>query len=662
MATHDPKSTIWRDRWAWTTATLIGVLLLCATAPAPTWLDSGELIAAARELGGIHPPGHPAWLSLAPIVEWLPLGPYSARVAWFSALFAAISVALMVRIARMILGDFGQTTAGSIWAAAAAASLGASSSLWLVSVRVEVYTLALACNLWALYAALRAGDAAANTESTALSRATRVALMELIVAVGLGVLNHHYITLFLVPALIVAAWPAIRLVGRHHRRAAFLMLALGLLLSLGYLGLTLRALTDTEMRWGDPATAPGLWDTLTAQHFQRSVTAVDVDPTENAMLLFGGIANGMGLWLAALGALGLALGWLRRDRLWLALLLTLAFGLLTKALMIIDLRNPDDHGYVLMAVAALALGIAMFGALLLGDDGLLSKMPSDVRGRLTWFIMPWVVTLIALNVVQMYKTPETNLRSARASDVLDNHVRSTLSPGSLYLGNYYGLVFNEQAFRIAEGRRPDISAAHISFRTGDTDQGRRYQRWFAHRRPEYTQLAIAAGRLKRAPIGNFLSLRELHNVYVEADPENRVPFALVGFNGLVSRLLVDRETTLDYDVNRFRERRARIWDRLYQELERTHAIDHQTRSILLWQHALQIAHALRRGWRQIARDELERARSLNPRDRLLDRLESRIDHLDAAWKRTDAKAFKRLWLRYTRMDLNALTADDAGAR
>ncbi len=654
--TPGQRISFWRDPWAWAVGGLTFALLALAGASGPTWLDSAELIAAARELGGIHPPGHPGWLSLAAGVEWLPLGPQAARLSWLSALAAGVSVALVVRIARLVLGPFGWTAVGSMWAAVSGLALLASGSLWTVATRAEVYTLALACGLWALDAALRASRACGQSLAP-LPRETLGALAEVAVAIALGLINHHYIALFSLPAITLAGWPALRalIAARPRLLAAFTGAAA--LVGLAYIALPLRALADTEMRWGNPALWGGFWDTVTAAHFQRSVTASNVSPGENLLVLFGTIVHSQGRWLAAFGALGLALGWLRRDRVWLALLLALLGGLATKAPMQIDTHNPDDHGYLLMAAAAVSLGIAVFGSVMFGERGLLSGAPDSTKARLSIFVLPWAVALIILSCVQAWGVPEANLARARGADIVDTHVREALPPGALLLTNYYGLAFNEQAFRVAEGRRPDVIAAHMSFRTGDTDRGRGFQRWFERRHPDEAVLARAATHLGRSPIGNILEVRDRHDVWIEADPENRMPSSVIAFGGVVHRLVADRETGLDYDLDELRKKQTRIWKKLRDRLDAAGPLDHQTRSVLAWQHALQAAHALRRGWREIAADEIGRGQELAPKDRTLGRLQARLELLEGAWQRSDAKAFRAMWQGYSRMTFDALVAE-----
>ncbi len=650
-------TAIWQDPYALLAGALATAAMAWLGSPGPSWLDSGELIAAARELGGIHPPGHPAWLSLAGMAEWLPLGPHAARLAWLSALAGGLSVALVVRIGRLRLGPLGSRPIAGLWALAAGLTLAASASLWIVGDRVEVYTLALLGNLWALYAALRAGDAVSDLPAgEAPGRGVIAPLVEVAVAVALGLLNHHYVTFFALPAVIVAAWPALRRIASQRPRALGACVGIGAVLGLGYLALVLRAHADTELRWGDPGHLHGLWDTVTARHFQRSVTESGAPIGANLLILFGAVGDGLGAPLVTLGAVGLAVGALRRDRGQLALWLALLGGLMTKGLMHIDTRNPDDHGYILLAVAAIALGVAELGGLLF------RRVPNpghrgSLAARLTLAGAPLVILLAGLQASSLLGRPDLDLSDLQAPDRIDAHLRATVSPGSLYLSNYYGLQFNEQAFRVAEGRRPDMVAAHLSFRLGDTDGGRAWQRWFATRYPAFADLAIAAGKLGRTPVGNILERIEHENIYAEQDPEGRLPAGIYDFGGLAHRLLPSAERALDYDLTRRRGRHERIWSALYSDLGDSATAVVQTRAVLLWQHALQVAHALRRGWMVLARSELQRALRLAPSDRLLTRLGERVATLESAWERRDAAAFKAVWQHFAAMSFDALTGE-----
>lgn len=644
----------WRsDPVAWVLAALALALGGAWSAPANSWLDSAELTACAAELGNIHPPGHPAWLSLAPMVHLLPLGPFAWRVALFSALGAGLAVFVLVRLARGLLAGHVGPHAVSWLALASGLALLTSQSLWQVTVRAEVYTLALATNLLALHAAFCAGRVAGRLGTSLADTVAWVSLWGL--AVCLGLLNHHYVAIFALPASLVAVAPALRQVARSRPRLVLWLLLGGAWLGLGYLSLGLRSHADTEMRWGNPGTLAGLWDTVTARHFQKSVTQVHVDVVANLVVLAGMVAEGMSLPVAALGLVGLALTVLLRDHQLGVLALALLGALLTKALMQIDTTNPDDHGYVLMAAAVFALGVGYMLAFVAGSRGLLAHLSAPVRLQIARVGAAVIAILCTAQAAELSATPAVHLTTLHAPDVLDAHLRTRLPPGAVYLANYYGLAFNEQAFRIAEGRRPDIVAMHLSLRTGDTDGGRAWQAWMSQRHPEWKSVMDGAAALGRAPVGNLLERAEHQPVWAEQDPEARIPPQFYGFEGVAQKLLPATDRAIDYNVADVLAKHQTVWSLLDTQLGAV--ADGPTRAVLLWQHAQQVAHALRRGWLTVARDELARAQVYSPTDRTLGYLQKRVDSLQAAYQSGDAAGFRALWQRWATLDFATLASD-----
>jgi len=71
------------------------LLYLLTLAPTVTFEDSGELIAAAYNLGIPHEPGYPLWTMIAHLFTLLPLGTVAYRVNLLSAVLAALTAALV---------------------------------------------------------------------------------------------------------------------------------------------------------------------------------------------------------------------------------------------------------------------------------------------------------------------------------------------------------------------------------------------------------------------------------------------------------------------------------------------------------------------------------------------------------------------------------------
>jgi hypothetical protein len=71
------------------------ILFLFTLAPTVTFVDSGELIVTAKNLGVAHPPGFPLYLLIAHLAALLPIGNVAQRVNFASAFCAALAVALV---------------------------------------------------------------------------------------------------------------------------------------------------------------------------------------------------------------------------------------------------------------------------------------------------------------------------------------------------------------------------------------------------------------------------------------------------------------------------------------------------------------------------------------------------------------------------------------
>jgi len=127
-------------------AVALGVYLT-TLAPTVTFVDSGELIAAASSLGVAHPPGFPLYTLVAHVATWLPFGSVAQRVHLVSAVSAAAAAAMLTLVAFELLRR--QSREPAPWTIAVAAlSAGAlfafSRSLWAYATVAEVYALNIA--------------------------------------------------------------------------------------------------------------------------------------------------------------------------------------------------------------------------------------------------------------------------------------------------------------------------------------------------------------------------------------------------------------------------------------------------------------------------------------------------------------------------------------
>lgn len=302
-----------------------GTLLvyLLTLAPGVGFTDSGELIVAAYTLGIPHSPGFPLYVLLGWAFGHLPFGSVAWRLNLMSAVWAAAAVGVFFLLAWRLLPEDksgrqemraaakGQPTGAgthrialerALAAGCAALCLAFGITMWNWATVAEVYALqmvVLVAVLWALFAALRGGGrwmwAAAG------------------LCFGLGLANHHVMTLVFAPAILF-----LLLSTRENRQAfkqGWLAAALGLAAGLSlYVHLPIRAAQEPLLNWGNPVNLQRFWWHVTGRQYQVNLFAVPL----SAML--ANLAFGLRLWWGQftpmgflLAVWGLAAMW-RRDR------------------------------------------------------------------------------------------------------------------------------------------------------------------------------------------------------------------------------------------------------------------------------------------------------------------------------------------------------------
>jgi hypothetical protein len=268
---------------------------LWRAAPTTYLLDSSELVNATWSLGISHPPGHPGFHLLSYLAGLVPIGPYPWRIHLFAASCTALAVAMLPLIADRLASvttRFALLTVGSF-----TLLVGASTALVLQSIRGEVYSLHLlvaVATLWLMASAERLG----------LRALTLCA-----VVLGVGLLNHHYLTFFLFPAVLVWLMLA-RFGGRATLAGVAASLLVGLSLVGGYAALFARGAARPNGSWAWPESMENLYWVVSAQAFQKTaakVVTVDVATgLSKVSLLFMELVGPLGLLLGAAGLIGLA--------------------------------------------------------------------------------------------------------------------------------------------------------------------------------------------------------------------------------------------------------------------------------------------------------------------------------------------------------------------
>lgn len=224
------------------------IVYILTLAPTVHFGDSGELTAAAYNLGIAHPPGYPLYLLLGKLFMLLiPFGDAAMRMNLLSAFFAS-SVAVLIYLINRVLSR------GFVVSASVSMIAVFSFTFWSQAVVAEVYTLAafflclmvLLTLLW-------------------FKRMERRWLLFLGLTAGLALTHHVIIAIFYPLFILFILLNRPRIIKDWKLMAKITVLFLLPLLL--YLYLPLRSAANPVNDWGNPETFSAMWDHVTAKQF-----------------------------------------------------------------------------------------------------------------------------------------------------------------------------------------------------------------------------------------------------------------------------------------------------------------------------------------------------------------------------------------------------------
>lgn len=431
-----------------------GLWIVTCAAPSVDWLDGGNLIASAWDLGLAHPPGEAPWLVAVRVLMGLPLGDLAFRGTLLSILSAVALGGAVLAASRQV-----DAQAGGHFAVVFAL-LGHGAMLQFT--RAEVYAPVAALVMWA---------------SVFVRQGVRgAALGGLLIGLAGGV--HPLLAAATLPGFLL---PALRGARLRERAAAFVVAAVVGLAWIPYL--PLRATAAPERAWGVPVDVGRLVDVLTARGFATNFGEGDTGLLENLQVIASLSIEALvpALVIAAwISARGRAAGRLLAPTLWsLAVLTTVASQNKVFA------TNPDASGYLLLAFLPWAVegGVAL------------------ERGDL-WPLGGWLRRLCLGGALVLAAMALPGQRRA-SHDGAVRWVPALLA--GVPSGAFVMLSGNDEAFlsawaRRVEGRRPDVRALprvllgheHVWRRVGPTLEAAGLP-WVPALRDDPTSVFDAAG-------------------------------------------------------------------------------------------------------------------------------------------------------------------------
>ena len=278
------------------TVFLVALLLYSWTlAPTVTLTDSGELIVVARGLGIAHPPGVPLWIILAHLASLMPLGNVAQRINFSSALFAALTCAMLTLVVAEVIITASYLAAakrrkrgtkkieelGVTHPMVAAPALGAglllafSRTLWSYATITEVYALNTLLILVICFLMLRwrrwiVEDRMHISTVSNPGQVTRhdafLYSAALIFGLALGV--HHVTVALTLPAVAVIVFRTQGVRFFTSRRFVYAaLISIGALVAV-YAYLPLAASRSPVINWGHPRSLQEIWWHLTGRQYQ----------------------------------------------------------------------------------------------------------------------------------------------------------------------------------------------------------------------------------------------------------------------------------------------------------------------------------------------------------------------------------------------------------
>src|SRR5262245_49838015 len=464
------------------TVFLVALVVYSRTlAPTVTPTDSGELILAAYGLGVAHPPGVPLWIMLTHIASLVPVGNVAVRINFSSAVFAALTCAMLTLVVAELLITASSFAAPRrrnkatrqesnieksnarllIFAPAVGAGLlmAFSRTLWAYATITEVYALNALLILLIFFLVVRWRrriiETRTNSSGAIAAHDTWIHAAAFVFGLAMGV--HHVTVALTLPAIAVVVFRTEGLKFFTSRRLLdSALISIGALI-LVYSYLPWAASRSPAMNWGNTRSLQEIWWHITGRQsrvfFSFSPSTMGsqfVEFCRMALREFGFPWLPLTLFLSVAGFASAY----KRDRtaFWFLLLVVLTDLAYSLSYEIAE----DKDAYYLPAFISIAIGAG------LGVRWLV-QLAASKRSPL-WTPYAAAATAIVLTSATAFAAnwPFDNRRHNFISNDYVENLFSTIAPDGLLLTQDWQVASPMLYVQEVEQRRPDVKVVDIN--------------------------------------------------------------------------------------------------------------------------------------------------------------------------------------------------------
>lgn len=402
------------------------IVYIFTLAPTVSFGDSGELTAAAYNLGIAHPPGYPLYLLLGKLFMLLvPFGDAAMRMNLMSAFFASLTAVMIYLINRVLDHRRFVSVLVSLTAAF-------SATFWSQAVVAEVYTLyALFFCTMIFLTLLWVKD----------KKEHRLLLLAL--TAGLAMTHHVIAALYFPVFLIFILLEQPRLL--KNWKLIVKVTVLFLLPLLLYLYLPVRSASNPLNDWGNPETVSAVMDHVTAKQFSGMFLKYGFDGVLFQLRQFThALLNQFPFILLILAAMGVIAGWKRERKAALLFLVLLVVNLsYSLAYTITDIEPHFIHIFLI---------VVLFTGKLFDLTYRRTQEVKNIQIRWAVVVIPAIIALLPLGF-NWAKCDQSGNYLAR--DYGRNMIDSLDKNGVLFIDGEAEL-FIAAYLKIVENRRPDV--------------------------------------------------------------------------------------------------------------------------------------------------------------------------------------------------------------